>query len=237
MSTDRKIAWLGIGLSALGLVPIFRDAKTQLIVAYCVAFLAVLAFFLYTVYRTSGPQYTTTSLKKELTIHDKDATLASLRREHRIHVNYGSIAEIWCRSIYGNGTPDSTVDNFKVDGKPVPAQDQLLSGNEVDLRMRFSEPVFSGHETTVVWGYDLHKSFPEKHEALEHTVTPGTREVELIVHLPADRLCVKAALHVVVGGETVNQLEDPEISEERKTLHSRVKSPKSGHTLRLSWDW
>lgn len=237
MSTDRKIAWMGIILSVLGLLPIFRDANSQLMVAYCLLFLALLGFFLYAVYRTSGPQYTTVSLKKTLTIQNKAGDLANLTREHTIHVNYGSVEEIWCRGIYGNGTPDSTVDNFKVDGNPVPAQDQFSSGNEVDLRMRFAEPIFSRHETAVTWAYDLHNSFPAKHEALEHIVTPGTREVELTVHLPADRVCIKASLHVVVGGETVSQMEDPKISEDRKTLHSLVKSPKSGHTLRLSWDW
>jgi hypothetical protein len=47
MNADRKIAWLGIALSALGLLPIFRDASIQLIIAYCVAFLSLLGFFLY----------------------------------------------------------------------------------------------------------------------------------------------------------------------------------------------
>lgn len=233
MSTDRKIAWFGIALSALGLVPIFRDANTQLIVAYCLLFLALLGFFLYAAYRTSGPQFSTVSLKKVLTIQDKDGALANLTREQRIRVNYGSIAEIWCRGIYADGT----VDNLKVDGEEVPAYDQSWSGPIVDLRKRFSEAIFSGHETTVAWAYDLHNSFPARHEALDHEVTPGTGVVELTVHLPADSLCIRSSLHILVGGEPVEQMDDPEISDDRKTLRARVKSPKNGYTLRLSWDW
>ena len=70
MSTDRKIALSGIGLAVLALVPIFRDTNTQVIVAYCVAFGLLAGFFLYAVFRTSGPQFTTTAIKKVLTIHD-----------------------------------------------------------------------------------------------------------------------------------------------------------------------
>jgi hypothetical protein len=233
MNTDRKIAWFGIGLSALGLLPIFRDANTQLMVAYCLLFLALLGFFLYAAYRTSGPQFSTVSLKKVLTIRDKNGVLSNLTREQRICVNYGSISEIWCRGIYADGT----VDNFTVDGEAVPTYDQNWSGPTVDLRKRFSEAIFIGHETTVAWAYDLHNSFPAKHEALDHEVTPGTGILELTVKLPADRICIRSSLHVLVGGEPVKQLEDPEISNDRKTLHARVRSPKNGHTLRLSWDW
>ncbi len=223
----------GIGLSALGLVPLFRDANTQLILAYCFLFFALLGFFLYAAYRTSGPPFTTISLKKVLTIQGRDGRLASLTREQRIRVNYGSIQEIWCRGIYADGT----VDNFKVDGEAVPAFDQNWSGPVVDLRKRFSEAIFSGHETTVEWSYDLYDSFPARHESLDHEIVPGTREVELTVHLPAERTCIGASLHILAGGEPVGQMDDPEISEDRKTLHTMVKSPKSGHTLRLSWNW
>jgi len=233
MSSDRKIAWFGIGLSVLGLIPIFRDASVQLIVVYCLLFLVLVGFFLYAAYRTSGPQYTTISLKKVLTIQDRDGRLASLTREQRIRVNYGSIQEIWCRGIYSDGS----IDNFKVDGEPVPAFDQICSGPIIDLRKRFSEAIFSSHETTISWAYDLHDSFPAKHEALDHEVTPGTSLVELTVHLPVSRTCIRASMHVLVGGEPVEQMEDPAISQDRKTLHAWVKSPKNGNTLRLSWDW
>jgi hypothetical protein len=214
-------------------VPIFRDANTQLMIAYCLLFLSLLGFFLYAAYRTSGPQFSTVSLKKVLTIQDKDGVLANLTREQRIRVNYGSIQEIWCRGIYSDGS----IDNFKVDGEAVPAYDQSWSGPVVDLRKRFSEAIFNNHETTVAWAYDLHNSFPAKHEALDHDVTPGTEELELTVRLPAERLCVRTSLHALVGGEPVEQMDDPEISQDRKTLHAHVKSPKNGHTLRLSWDW
>ena len=233
MSTDRKIAWFGVALSALGLIPILRDASVQLMAAYCLLFFSLFGFFLYAAYRTSGPQFSTVSLKKVLTVQDREGHLAHLTREQRIRVNYGSIAEMWCRGIYSDGS----IDNFTVDGDAVPAHDQSWSGKVVDLRKRFSEAIFDGHETAVAWAYDLHNSFPAKHEALDHEVTPGTREVELTVHLPADRLCIKASLHVLVGGEPVSQMDDPEIAADRKTLHARVKSPKNGHTLRLSWDW
>lgn len=234
MSTDRRIAWFGIGLSLLGLIPIFRDASLQLIVAYCLLFGALLAFFLYAAFRTSGPQYATLFLEKKLTIHEKDGSKASLERKQKIRVRYGSIQEVWCRSIYADGA----VDNFQVDGVDVPAHDQLWSGPIVDLRKRFPEAIFSNHEAPeVVWTYDLHNSFPDKHEALDHEVTPGTQEVQLKVILPADRICKNAAMHELIAGDAVGQLDDPVISVDRRTITSTVKAPKNGHTLRLNWDW
>ena len=233
MSTDRKIAWFGIGLSVLGLIPIFRDANVQIIVAYCLLFFALVGFFLYAAYRTSGPQYTTLSLKKELEIEDREGHLSHLKRIQRIRVNYGSVEEIWCRGIYADGK----IDNFSVDGAAPPTHDRIESGHTVSLRKRFPEAIFSGHEATVEWSYDLHDSFPNSHEALESDIRHGTRKVELTVLLPTDRLCIKASMHLLAGGDPVSQLDDPEISEDRRSLRSIVWSPKSGHTLRLSWDW
>jgi hypothetical protein len=186
------------------------------------------------IYKTSGPQFTTVALKKTLTLRDHEGHLANLEREQRIRVNYGSIPEIWRRSIYADGN----MDNFNVDGKPVAASDQVLSsGKVVEIRKRFPEAIFSGHDKTVKWSYDLHDSFPENHEALDHVVIPGTQTLELIVVLPPDRRCIQAALHVLAGGEPIDQLEGPEISADRTTLRALRRSPKSGHTLRLSWDW
>jgi len=233
MSTDRKIAWLGILLSCLGLIPIFRDSNSQVIIAYCAAFLSLVALFLYAVFRTSGPQFTTISLKKVLKIEDKDGRIAHLDREQCIRVNYGSISEVWCREIYADGS----IDSFEVDGEQIQAFDQNWNGPVVDLRKRFSEAVFSNHAATVTWRYQLHNSFPAKHEALDHEVTPGTAMVELIVLLPADRTCIRSSLHLLAGGEPVGQLDDPEIRSDRRQIRALVKSPKSGHKLRLSWDW
>jgi hypothetical protein len=233
MSTDRKIAWFGVLLSALGLIPIFRDANSQVIVAYCAAFASLVVLFLYAVFRTSGPQFTTVSLKKVLKIEDKQGQVAHLDREQNIRVHYGCIAEVWCREIYADGS----IDNFEVDDEPIQAFDQNWNGPVVDLRKRFSEAVFSGHTATVSWRYRLQNSFPAKHEALDHEVTPGTGVVELIVLLPADRTCIRSSVHLLVGGEPIGQLDDPEISSDRRRIRTLIKRPTSGQKLRLSWDW
>lgn len=235
-TTDRKIAWFGIGLSALALIPIFRDSNIQLISAYSIAFFALLAVFVVSVFRTSGPQFTTTSIIKTLTIHDAAGARASLKREQRIRVNYGSISELWCRNVYTE--KGGTADLFKIDDKAVPGFDLVNNGPYVDIRKRFAEPVFEGHEATAVWEYEVYNSFPATHESLEHEVIVGTQWITLIVHLPVDRICLRTSLHLTAGGDAVDQLEDPTVSPDRKTITSGpLKSPKAGHTLRLSWDW
>jgi hypothetical protein len=233
VSTDRKLAWLGIGLSLLGLIPIFRDANTQLIVAYCLLFVALTGAFVYVALRTSGPQFTTILIKKILTIEDRAGATASLVREHTFRVNYGSIQEIWCRGIYADGTMDA----FKVDGKDVPPSDRVSEGATLALRKRFPDPIFSDHEERAMWSYIVHDSFPAEQEALDHEVIPGTKLVELTVILPADRTCIAATTHIYAGGEAVGQEPDPEVSPDRRTITAKVKSPKSGHTVRLGWKW
>jgi hypothetical protein len=233
MSTDRKIAWFGIGLALLGLIPIFRDANMQLRVAYCAAFLFLVAFFLYAAYRTSGPQISANLIKKKLIIDDQGGKLAHVEQKRTIRVNYGSIQDTWLPEITTDGRPD----NFTVDGVAVTECDQIPRDSYVSLRKRLPEAIFSNHEITEVWNYDLHDSFPDKHEAFDHVVTRKNKDVELTVILPANRPCIRAYVHLLVGDDPVGQLDDPEVSTDKRTIEARFKSPKSGHTLRLSWDW
>jgi len=224
---------VGIGLALLGLIPIFRDANMQLRVAYCAAFLFLVAFFLYAAYRTPGPQISANLIKKKLIIDDQGGKLAHVEQKRTIRVNYGSIQDTWLPEITTDGRPD----NFTVDGVAVTECDQIPRDSYVSLRKRLPEAIFSNHEITEVWNYDLHDSFPDKHEAFDHVVTRKNKDVELTVILPANRPCIRAYVHLLVGDDPVGQLDDPEVSTDKRTIEARFKSPKSGHTLRLSWDW
>lgn len=181
MNTDRLLAWVGVAIGILGLIPIFRDASNQVRLAYATGLVALLITFMVLYRAGKGPQYSTMSMKKTLTFTGGDRRYATLVREQRIKINYGSMNEIWCRNIVADGQ----IENFRIDGIPPDADDQARLGCLLDVRKRFLRTLYRGDEETVAWSYDLVDSFPENQEFMDHDVTPGTRLLELVVELPA----------------------------------------------------
>lgn len=164
MSTDRMLAWVGVATGILGLIPIFLNSSLQLRVVYAVTLVLLLALF-FTLYRSGrGPQYATLSMKKTLEIVEADGSLARMRREQHIRVNYGQLSEIWCRNIVADGS----IQNLQIDNEP--PDDEKSMGCLLSICKRFSTPLFRGQEAIFVWTYDLLDSFPARTEAMDHDV-------------------------------------------------------------------
>jgi membrane protein implicated in regulation of membrane protease activity len=62
MSTDRVLAWLGVAIGILGLIPIFQNSSLQLRLAYAVALTLLLVLFIFLYRSGRGPQYATLSM-------------------------------------------------------------------------------------------------------------------------------------------------------------------------------
>jgi len=178
-----------------------------------------------------GPQYSTISMKKALTFADGSENRASLVREQKIRVNYGSMSEIWCRNIVADGR----IQNVRIDGIFIEPEDREQLGCLLDIRKKFLRTLYRGDLESVTWSYDLLDSFPNKQEFIDHDVTPGTRLLELTVALPATRPCRGAKLEERVAGEPSRQLGDPSITQNGTVLRAIVKFPKEGRTIRFSW--
>lgn len=231
MSTDRILAWVGVAIGILGLIPIFRDSSLQLRVAYAVILLLLLVLFTFLYRSGRGPQYATRSMTKTLKIVESDGSLARMSREQRIRVNYGQLGEIWCRNIVADGS----IQNLLIDNNP--PDDEKKMGCLLSICKRFTTPLFRGQEASILWTYDLRDAFTEKNERIEHDVTPGTYYLELIVELPDSRPCRSATLHESVSGEPARLLPDPAIELHGTVLKAVVKRPSEGHTICLSWEW
>jgi hypothetical protein len=172
-------------------------------------------------------------MKKTLTFADSSGISANLIREQKIRVNYGSMSEIWCRNIVADGA----IQNLLVDGLPPEHEDQEKLGCLLAVRKKFLRTLYRGDCESVTWSYNLLHSFPNKQEFIDHDVTPGTQLLELIVHLPENRPCRGVKLEEKVAGEPSRQLQDPDVTRSGIMLYAKVKSPKEGRTIRLSWQW
>jgi hypothetical protein len=227
------LAWVGVGIGILGLIPIFGGASVQLRIAYASALILLLVLFtvLYRIGR--GPQYSTISMTKTLTFTEGNGNRATLVREQKIKVNYGSMREIWCRNIVADGR----IADVQIDGVPLQDDDQEWLGCLLDIRKRFLRTLYRGDQESVVWSYDLIDSFPKQQEFIDHDVTPGTQLLELIVELRGDKLCRATRLEEKVAGEPSKQLKNPEILMNGTRIRAIVRSPKEGRTIRLSWQW
>jgi hypothetical protein len=233
LSADRILAWLGLTIGLLGLIPIFRDSSAQLRLAYCFALLLLLILFA-VLYRSGrGPQYSTLSMRKTLVLKASDGSHAELLREQKIRVNFSSMSEIWCRNIVADGS----IANLRIDGVALQDVDQEWLGCLLDIRKRFLRTLYRGDEESVLWSYDLINSFPKQKEFIDHDVTPGTQLLELVVELPEQRPCREARLEEKVAGEPSKQLKDPEILRSGTLVRATIRAPKEGRTIRLSWQW
>jgi hypothetical protein len=231
MNTDRVLAWVGVAIGILGLIPIFRDASLQLAIAYTIVLALLLILFAFLYRSGRGPQYATLSMKKTLRIVETDGSLARMSREQRIRVNYGQLSEIWCRNIVADGS----IQNLLIDKSP--PDDEKRMGCLLSICKRFSTPLFRGQEATILWTHELLNAFPAINERMEHDVTPETLYLELIVELPNSRPCRAATLHESVSGEPARLLPDPTIELHGTVLKAVVKRPREGRTICLSWEW
>lgn len=233
-NSDRLLGIVGVVIGVLGLIPIFRDSNTQLRILYSGAL--ILLFIIFVLLYTSGrgPQYATTCMKKTLRFKAEDGSRATFLREQTIRINYGFMNEIWCRNIVADGR----VENLKIDDRAPLPQDQERLGCLLDVRKRFEPNLSKGQEATVCWSHDLIDSFPDRREFIDHDVTPATRYLELVVELPGEvRRFSKASLEEKVAGEPSRNLSSPHIERNGTILRAKIKSPRPGRTLRLSWEW
>ena len=234
-NTDRALAVIGVVIGLLGLIPIFRDASTQERILYAIVLTLLLAAFAILYRSGRGPQYSTTIVRKTVKFSQEDGSKAYFAREQTIRINYGSMAEIWCRNIVADGS----IQNVLVDNQAPLPDDQRKLGCLLDVRKRFSSTLYKGQETTICWSYDLIDSFLGRTEFIEHEVTPATHLVELVVELPAGaaRMFRNPKLEERVAGEPSRSLLDPQIAQNGHVIHTKIKAPHPGRTIRLSRDW
>ncbi len=231
MNTDRMLAWAGLVIGLLGLIPIFRDTSVQIRVAYLIALALLLVVFALPVFTARGLNYKTLLARKVVTIQDTGGTQAEISSEQTIRVRYGSLNGIWWNGL----TADGTFSDPKANGQP-PTQTKRL-GTTLSYYFEFKPPLSRGETKTVVWSIKARDSFTNTNEAILHDTTPWTKKLEMEVYLPEGRPAKNPKLHVEVAGIYTDTLEDPENIGNGRRLVAVVNRPKKGHTYSLDWEW
>lgn len=231
MSTDRMLAWVGVVIGLLGLIPIFESANLQLRIAYSIILFLLLAGFIFLYRYGRGPIYETIRLRKVVTITQKDGSLAELRREQTIRVRYGSLDGIWWR---GNSA-DGSLSEFKVDGND---PDKIeTSAGEQSFYKAFQPPLPKGEEQQVNWSLQVIDSFKLAQESFEHNTIPWTKELEMEINFPHDRKCRNPRFYVKIAGDYVGPHDGMENIGDGLQLVAKVHAPKPGHTYCIGWAW
>ena len=230
MTTDRKLAWIGLFLGLAGILPLFKDAP---IAASLVLMLlaAVAGYLSFEEYRGTRTTITTLSVRKVLTVHDAAGKDATYRNEQKVRINFGPVSEIWFRNMVSDGC----YSNITINGNHPTGQEAM--GCLISYSKRFNPPLFRGQVKEVALECTVTDAFTAKDEGLSHEVTQNTRLLTLEVNLPRARPCLNASLCLEAGGEPAKLLSPPEISEDRCQIKTTVKAPKAGYCYNLQWNW
>jgi hypothetical protein len=231
MTTDRKLAWAALLVGIIALLPLFKENNWQWTLLLTLAVLAVGTYLVYTEWRFTRSAFTTLTIRKKVVIRDIHGTDSSLVRTQMIRANYNFVSEIWFRNM----VTDGNFGPFKIDGED-PARTTRM-GCLVSHSKIFNPPLSRGAVREVKLECDVKDSFPDHVEGLLHEVAQDTRCLILEVNLPAGRICKTAQVLLEAAGEPAKRLEDPEISDDRRTLTSTIKRPMTGFTYHLSWTW
>ena len=218
MSTDRKLAWAGLALGIVGLIPLFKEQAWGWTLAVLLAMLLVGGYLVYSEWSSTRTAVTILSLRKKAVIHDIQGKTARLERVQKIRVNYGWLSEYWFRNM----VTDGSFGPFTIDGDP-PAQTEKL-GCLVSYSKRFDKPLSRGTVRDLRLECDVQDCFLSKDEGLLHDVAQDTRLLILEVELPANRLCQDARLVLEAAGEPSSELEKPEVSADHRTISATMQA-------------
>lgn len=231
MSTDRKLAWLGLLVGLIGLIPVLHEASFKLSTLLVLLLVAVGSYLVYSEWQVTRSAMTTLELEKKVVIHDAGGTNSTLTRRQKIRANYAFLGEIWFRNM----VTDGSFGPVTIDGVP-PAMITRM-GCLLSYSKRFTPPLSRGTVCEVRLTCDVADSFPSTEEGLLHEVAQDTRLLYLKVELPSARVCKTAALYLEAAGEPARELEKPEISFDRRLITSTIKMPITGYTYHLHWTW
>ena len=98
MSVERKLAWGGLLVGLVSLIPLFRESL-GLSITLVIVLIAVASYLIYSEYCVTRTAMTTVELEKKLVIHDRDGKKATLTRNSECEPTLAwfmkSGSEIW----------------------------------------------------------------------------------------------------------------------------------------------
>jgi hypothetical protein len=231
VSTDRKIAWISLLVGVIALIPLFHEPDWKWPALLAVVVVAAGGYLVFNEWKFSRTAMTTIEVKKRVKIHDNAGVASTLTRTQKVRINYAWVGEIWFRNM----VTDGSFGPVTIDGAPPSGTTTM--GCLTSYYKTFNPPLSKGTIKEVRFECTVANSFPASEEGLLHEVVQGTQMLILEVELPPNRPCLSAQLLLEAGGEPARKLEDPKISDDRRTITSEIKVPHTGYTYHLHWTW
>ncbi len=179
--------------------------------------------------RQNKSAFTIADLRKTLTIHDTAGSKATLTQTQMTTACHADNSEYWFRNIHAIGS----ISNFRVNNG-VPAEQRKDDGSyQVCMKFPPELKVINGCDLTL--SYEYEDAFTQTEGTLSHTVDNDTRQLHLVVELPAGRTISSTRFFCKHHGKEEALL--PPVVTGQTKIEADIRDPKLGAEYCLQWNW
>lgn len=222
---NQLIFYINVTLIIFGvLVALLTD---YFVIGLIFAFSASL--LVYDQYRQNKSAFTISDLRKILTIHDTSGNKATLTQTQMTTACHVDNSEYWFRNIRVMGS----ISNFKVNDSD-PAE-QIKENGSYRVCMKLSPELKLVNGSDLTLSYEYENAFTQTEGILSHVVDNDTRQLHLIVELPAGR-AISSARFFCKYDDVEEALLPPIVTGQTK-IEADIKNPKLGAEYCLQWNW
>ena len=222
---NQLIFYINVTLIIFGvLVALLTD---YFVIGLIFAFSASL--LVYDQYRQNKSAFTISDLRKILTIHDTSGNKATLTQTQMTTACHVDNSEYWFRNIRMMGS----ISNFKVNDSD-PAE-QIKENGSYRVCMKLSPELKLVNGSDLTLSYEYEDAFTQTEGILSHVVDNDTRQLHLIVELPAGR-AISSARFFCKYDDVEEALLPPVVTGQTK-IEADIKNPKLGAEYCLQWNW
>lgn len=187
------------------------------------------SLLVYDQYRQNKSAFTISDLRKILTIHDTSGNKATLTQTQMTTACHVDNSEYWFRNIRVMGS----ISNFKVNDSD-PAE-QIKENGSYRVCMKLSPELKLVNGSDLTLSYEYEDAFTQTEGILSHVVDNDTRQLHLIVELPAGR-AISSARFFCKHDDLEEALLPPVVTGQTK-IEADIKNPKLGAEYCLQWNW
>ena len=187
------------------------------------------SILIYAQIRQNKSAFTIADLKKILTVHDPNGNKATLKQTQMTTACHIDNSEYWFRNIPAIGS----ISNFKINDRDPAEQIKEDGYYHVCAKLPPELKIINGSDLTL--SYEYEGAFTQTEGILSHVVDHDTKQLHLIVELPASRPISSAKLFCKHDGKE-EMLLPPVVTGQTK-IEADIKNPKLGAEYCLQWTW
>lgn len=225
MNLDRLIVIVGILISLIGLIAVFKGAT---VISWGLLalgiFLILLAGWKIWVQRTLNTKHVGYCYN----FLDEKGNVVGIKRTAILRANVRGITTVWARSLTSTGE----YRNFRSNEGRVSLEES--TGGGINLRVDFDRPLPMGKDFTWILSYEAHGAFTMTVESVSYTARQGSPSAELVVEFLPTRVPIRIWKTRFMNDSEAN-LGDLAIENTNVPIVSWVFKPLAGGEYSLHW--